>query len=1148
MVTTRSTSTNMRMLETIESLVEESHYTSSGERFSSTDSTMGGARDEEVAKTKTRQIATKESRQVLAGKLLVGFVLAGCAASAGYFTYRFMSNQERTEFVRAFEVMAEELISVSETKAESAFGNLKSFGNEITSLAKYGGMKWPFVTVKDFHVRAADYHNLTGALSTTLCPAIPEADREAWMVYAQTNKDWIDAGYEYTGTNGTRDFSPILYTFENRTVKPVTSPGEMTTLWQSFPVAPSLINWQLESTPLFTTPKESANEARRGVLTELSAADINWFDTPTSIVFEPILRSFDDNADIVAYLSVYLPWSNYFENVLSTDSPPVRCVVTNPCGGNFTLEILGAQVVFLGHEDLHDPSMEEWGIHSLFAQHSNIYLNDTETGQPKCQHQLHIYPSSEMKEDYKTVVPLVMTMGAVAVFVFTSLVFLLGDYLVSRQNQKITSTVKKSNEIVTSLFPAEYRDRLFGDGTQEGEFLQKSTVKSPLLSSGSRRRRSVDESLDFDVDEGPEMYTSAPVADLFPDCTCMEADIAGFTAWASVREPVQVFRLLETLYGAFDEIAHRRRVFKVETIGDAYVAVAGLPTPRRDHATVMVRFAHDCLVKMTSLTKELEVDLGPGTSALAMRFGINSGVITAGVLRGDGLRFQLFGETVDIAEEMEKHGEFNKIHATEQTAALLREAGKSHWLKPREKKILVKGKGLVQSYWVFPRNSGDASSSNGDSSNAFDDSKQLAVNMMGNDVFKHEEQDSSEEFALDLKTQRLVDWNVQILTKELKKLVAWRKVVPNPESSSRPVSEAALMIGKNGKTSLDEVKEIVSLPKYCSATRATDVESADLSPRVQQQLHTFVYAIASQYNGNPFHNFEHASHVTMSVTKLLSRIIAPVAGNDYTDVEQHDFTYGITSDPLTQFGVVLSALIHDLDHSGVPNAILVKEGAELAAKYNNKSVAEQNSVDLAWGMLMSNRYKDLRECIYTTQAELERFRSIVINVVLATDIADKELGAARKARWNKAFKLGDAVNHVDENPRDEVNRKATIVIEHLIQASDIAHTMQHWHVYRKWNERLFAEMQKAFVEGRIEAAPAEKWYEGEIGFFDFYIIPLAKKLKDCGVFGVSSAEYLNYALANREEWVRRGREVVESYEKKYVRSGEAQDPDSFLSI
>jgi hypothetical protein len=107
-----------------------------------------------------------------------------------------------------------------------------------------------------------------------------------------------------------------------------------------------------------------------------------------------------------------------------------------------------------------------------------------------------------------------------------------------------------------------------------------------------------------------------------------------------------------------------------------------------------------------------------------------------------------------------------------------------------------------------------------------------------------------------------------------------------------------------------------------------------------------------------------------------------------------------------------------------------------------------------------------------------------------------------------------------------VDRKATIVIEHLIQASDVSHTMQHWHIYRKWNARLFEEVYRAYVDGRSDKDPSEFWYKGEIGFFDFYIIPLAKKLKDCGIFGVSSDEYLNYAMKNRQEWEDRGLEVV----------------------
>ena len=101
-----------------------------------------------------------------------------------------------------------------------------------------------------------------------------------------------------------------------------------------------------------------------------------------------------------------------------------------------------------------------------------------------------------------------------------------------------------------------------------------------------------------------------------------------------------------------------------------------------------------------------------------------------------------------------------------------------------------------------------------------------------------------------------------------------------------------------------------------------------------------------------------------------------------------------------------------------------------------------------------------------------------------------------------------------------------IQIEHIIQASDVSHTMQHWHVYRKWNERLFQEVYKAYKEGRMDKDPSEGWYKGEIGFFDFYIIPLAKKLKECGVFGVSSDEYLNYATQNRNEWEEKGEDIV----------------------
>lgn len=106
---------------------------------------------------------------------------------------------------------------------------------------------------------------------------------------------------------------------------------------------------------------------------------------------------------------------------------------------------------------------------------------------------------------------------------------------------------------------------------------------------------------------------------------------------------------------------------------------------------------------------------------------------------------------------------------------------------------------------------------------------------------------------------------------------------------------------------------------------------------------------------------------------------------------------------------------------------------------------------------------------------------------------------------------------------------------------------------------MFQEIYKAYLEGRASKDPSEFWYAGELGFFgmyflfcictfdirvfsnfpptDKYVIPLAKKLQDCGVLGVSGDEYLNYAVSNRAEWAAKGKEVVatmlEKAKKKY---------------
>lgn len=534
------------------------------------------------------------------------------------------------------------------------------------------------------------------------------------------------------------------------------------------------------------------------------------------------------------------------------------------------------------------------------------------------------------------------------------------------------------------------------------------------------------------------------------------------------------------------------------------------------------------------LTQQLEVELGPDTADLSIRIGLHSGPVTAGVLRGERARFQLFGDTMNTSSRMESTCMPGKIQVSEETADLLKSSGKGHWMRERHDLAFIKGKGKLRTFWLDMKGEGprSASSKNGTSEKS-SERDNTASNASDGKFIKTKELAKKEEAALRQKEERLIKWNTEILIKILMEIRA------RPTEKSKILSRKDMraleqgVLQQNGKLVLDEVEDIITLPAFRSQ-KADEINREDLDSTVKEQLRIFIATIAKLYRNNPFHNFEHASHVTMSVVKLLSRVVAPpLQTKDESEADRllHDHSYGITSDPLTQFACCLSGLIHDVDHTGVPNSQLVKEKQQVAIAYKNKSVAEQNSVDLAWSLLMEDQFSDLRGAIYKTKAEFKRFRSLIVNSVMATDIMDKALGAQRKERWNAAF-LESARDH--EITATTVNRKATIVIEHLIQASDVAHTMQHWQIYQKWNRRLFQELYNAYKQGRAEKDPSEFWYKGEIGFLEYYIIPLAKKLKDCGVFGVSSDEYLNYALKNKQEWETKGMQIVAEFKEAAI--------------
>jgi len=583
---------------------------------------------------------------------------------------------------------------------------------------------------------------------------------------------------------------------------------------------------------------------------------------------------------------------------------------------------------------------------------TGTYLSET-----FCPYRVAVYPSSSMHSDFETKSALMTTIGIASIFVFTIMVFALYDFLVERRQKFLAEQAHKSTAIVSSLFPKIVRDRLFDDNDRNGNAkrgLQNFLSHPPKL----------------DQEDG--MSNDRPIADLFKNATVMFGDIAGFTAWSSTRQPTEVFILLETLYSAFDRIATQMGVFKVETIGDCYVAVTGLPNVQADHHMRMVRFARRCLDEMIVVTKELEVTLGPDTSNLGFRVGLHSGAVTAGVLRGQKARFQIFGDTVNMAARMESTGIRNRIQISQSTAELLEQDGRDHWFHKRDDIVQAKGKGQVQTYWIRTK-----SSSAGKMEDTLE-SKETHMSNTNPRASSHHRGNNS--VPKRRNNQTLIDWQVALLSRLIKQIVAHR---------GRQTTQLLSNLVTKEVLPRELIAEKISMPEFSheKSKRCLEATSVELPEVVLQQLKDLVTAIALLYNDNSFHNFNHACHVTMTANKLLSRVVVPIEQNtDEIMKEAHDFSYGLTSDPLTQFAIVFSALIHDLEHPGVTNGQLVEEENRLATLYHGESVAEQHSIDLTLELLAGSDYKDLVSCICANEEEFARFRQLVINCVLATDV------------------------------------------------------------------------------------------------------------------------------------------------------------------
>lgn len=179
------------------------------------------------------------------------------------------------------------------------------------------------------------------------------------------------------------------------------------------------------------------------------------------------------------------------------------------------------------------------------------------------------------------------------------------------------------------------------------------------------------------------------IADHFAAATILFADVVDFTPLAQRLPPAQMVGILDQLFSHFDVLVDRHELEKIKTIGDCYMAAAGVPNPRPDHARKAALLALE-------MRDVLATSVRPGQPALQLRIGINSGPVVAGVIGTKRFLYDLWGDAVNTASRMESHGTPGEIQITRATYELL----KDDFVCRRRGTILVKGKGPMETWYL----------------------------------------------------------------------------------------------------------------------------------------------------------------------------------------------------------------------------------------------------------------------------------------------------------------------------------------------------------------------------------------------------------------------------------------------------------------
>jgi class 3 adenylate cyclase len=380
----------------------------------------------------------------------------------------------------------------------------------------------------------------------------------------------------------------------------------------------------------------------------------------STILFAPVLDLYypgnGKESNIAGATALYLSWDSIFTRITPDFVVGIQIVLRSPTK-TYSFIVNNGIATSQGKGDLHEDAFSSYAFTFPLCMPQNC---DKTTN----IYTVSIYPTQKYAEIYYDALPWIATGTVVGLMLFTFLVIFTYAYFAYFQRMELREVVSNTSRVLAPLFPKRILSKL--------RLLQKD--------ERTRERASSLTICPFPMsvvppltDEDSEVIRIIPnIADYYPNTTVLFADLEGFTKWSSQHTPVQVFELLERVFTGLDVRAKKLGVFKVETIGDCYMAATGVPYAVDNHAEIMADFAMELVEWVDQVIADYEhTTILP----LNIRVGIHSGALTGGCIAGDKVRFQLFGETVNLASRMESTCIAGRIQVSSATASMLQASG-----------------------------------------------------------------------------------------------------------------------------------------------------------------------------------------------------------------------------------------------------------------------------------------------------------------------------------------------------------------------------------------------------------------------------------------------------------------------------------------